>query len=206
MGITNGLAYTEVGGDLLMIEALTLPGKGIVKATGKLGDVMQESAQAAYSYFRSNSTQFGIRASEYQKRDIHIHVPDGATPKDGPSAGVAMLISIVSAITGIAVKNSVAMTGEITLRGRVLAIGGLKEKLLAAVRGGVKTVMIPKDNVKDLDDIPMNVKKILEIIPINSAMEAIKVALVTVPDPVSSEEEVYNIEDNKSYSEEILTH
>jgi ATP-dependent Lon protease len=177
VGVTTGLAWTEMGGDLLSIEAVVLPGKGKTMITGKLGDVMQESIQAAMSFIRSQSIQFGIKPDLFENRDIHIHVPEGAIPKDGPSAGVAMCVSIVSAITGIPVNKEVAMTGEITLRGRVLPIGGLKEKLLAAHRGGVKTVIIPQDNEKDLEDIPDNVKEGINIIPITAAQEALKIAL-----------------------------
>ncbi len=177
VGVTTGLAWTEMGGDLLSIEAVVLPGKGKTMITGKLGDVMQESIQAAMSFIRSQSIQFGIKPDLFENRDIHIHVPEGAIPKDGPSAGVAMCVSIVSAITGIPVNKEVAMTGEITLRGRVLPIGGLKEKLLAAHRGGVKTVIIPQDNEKDLEDIPDNVKEGINIIPITTAQEALKIAL-----------------------------
>jgi ATP-dependent Lon protease len=184
VGVVTGLAYTEFGGDMLTIEAVQLPGKGGIKTTGKLGDVMQESAQAAFSYARSRSLEYGITPIKYGKKDIHIHVPEGATPKDGPSAGVAMFISIVSVMTGIPVKKSVAMTGEITLRGRVLAIGGLKEKLLAALRGGVKTVLIPKENEKDLADIPANVKAGLDIIPVSTAEEALHIALTRIPERV----------------------
>lgn len=207
VGVVTGLAYTEVGGELLTIEAVQLPGKGNIKSTGKLGDVMQESAQAAFSYARSRSADYGIQPSQYQKKDIHIHVPEGATPKDGPSAGVAMLTTIVSVMTGIAVKKSVAMTGEITLRGRVLPIGGLKEKLLAALRGGVKTVLIPKDNEKDLAEIPDNVKKGLNIVPVLHVDEVINQALVRIPEPVEWEEidEIVSTtsEDNRN---EIVTH
>ena len=178
VGVTTGLAWTEVGGELLSVEAVILPGKGAIAHTGKLGDVMQESVQAARSYVRSRSTVFGIKPTIFEKRDIHIHVPEGATPKDGPSAGVAMCTSIVSAMTGIAVRRDVAMTGEVTLRGRVLPIGGLKEKLLAALRGGLKTVIIPKDNEKDLAEIPDNVKRNLEIIAVGSVDEVIGAALV----------------------------
>ena len=177
VGVTNGLAYTEVGGEVLTIEALSLPGSGQIKTTGKLGDVMQESAQAAFSYIRSKSLDFGITPPQYQKRDIHIHVPEGATPKDGPSAGVAMCTSIVSAMTGVPIKCSVAMTGEITLRGRILPIGGLKEKLLAALRAGIKTVCIPQDNKKDLAEIPDNVKEGLHIILVSNVDDVLKVAL-----------------------------
>ncbi|MFO1068214.1 MAG: endopeptidase La [Geminicoccaceae bacterium] len=190
VGVTTGLAWTEVGGELLSIEAVTLPGKGKMTITGKLGDVMQESIQAAKSYVRSRSPDLGIKADVFDKMDIHIHVPEGATPKDGPSAGIAMVTSIVSVLTKIPVRASVAMTGEVTLRGRVLPIGGLKEKLLAALRGGLKTVIIPKDNVKDLADIPDNVKKGLEIIPAATVDEVLRRALARLPEPLPSEEEV----------------
>ncbi len=178
VGVTTGLAWTEVGGELLSIEAVTLPGKGKIVTTGKLGEVMKESVQAAESFVKSRAALFGIKPNLLDKRDIHVHVPEGATPKDGPSAGVAMVTSIVSVLTGIAVRRDVAMTGEITLRGRVLPIGGLKEKLLAALRGGLKTVLIPKDNEKDLADIPDNVKKGMQIIPVSSADEVLRNALV----------------------------
>ena len=160
VGVVTGLAWTEVGGEILTIESVMLPGKGNVKHTGKLGDVMQESVSAALSYVRSRAISFGIKPTLFEKRDIHVHVPEGATPKDGPSAGMAMATSIVSVLTGIPVRRDVAMTGEITLRGRVLPIGGLKEKLLAALRAGITTVFIPKDNEKDLAEIPDSVKKI----------------------------------------------
>ncbi|HEY3912510.1 MAG TPA: endopeptidase La [Stellaceae bacterium] len=184
VGVTTGLAWTEVGGELLTIEAVTLPGKGRVTATGKLGDVMKESVQAAESFVKSRSHAFGIRPSIFEKRDIHVHVPEGATPKDGPSAGVAMVTSIVSVLTGIPVKSSIAMTGEITLRGRVLPIGGVKEKLLAALRGGLKTVLIPQDNEKDLAEIPDNVKRGLKIIPIRTVDELLGNALAAPMTPV----------------------
>src|SRR5579883_1179306 len=184
VGITTGLAWTEVGGELLSIEAVMLPGKGKMTTTGKLGDVMQESVQAAASYVRARAPHFGVKPTLFEKKDIHVHVPEGATPKDGPSAGVAMMTSIVSVLTGIAVRRDVAMTGEITLRGRVLPIGGLKEKLLAALRGGLKTVLIPKENEKDLAEIPDNVKRGLIIIPVASADELLKQALVTPPVPI----------------------
>ena len=184
VGVTTGLAWTEVGGELLSIEAVVMPGKGLISHTGKLGDVMQESVQAARSYVRSRSPDFGIVPTVFEKKDIHVHVPEGATPKDGPSAGVAMCTTIVSALTGIPVRKSVAMTGEITLRGRVLPIGGLKEKLLAALRGGITKVLIPKDNEKDLADIPDNVKRGLEIVPVTSVDEVIAEALVTIPVPI----------------------
>ncbi|MGH7044852.1 MAG: endopeptidase La [Stellaceae bacterium] len=184
VGVTTGLAWTEVGGELLTIEAVTLPGKGRVTATGKLGDVMKESVQAAESYVKSRSHAFGIRPTMFDKRDIHVHVPEGATPKDGPSAGVAMVTSIVSVLTGIPVKSSIAMTGEITLRGRVLPIGGVKEKLLAALRGGLKTVLIPQDNEKDLAEIPDNVKRGLKIVPIRTVDELLSQALAGPLTPV----------------------
>jgi ATP-dependent Lon protease len=178
VGVVTGLAWTEVGGELLTIESVRLPGKGKVIRTGKLGDVMLESVQAAESYVKSRSPSFGIAPTTYAKTDIHVHVPEGATPKDGPSAGVAMVTSIVSILTGIAVRRDVAMTGEITLRGRILPIGGLKEKLLAALRGGIKTVLIPSDNMKDLAEVPQNVKNELEIIPIGQVDDVLKEALV----------------------------
>src|ERR1700723_377713 len=185
VGVTTGLAWTEVGGELLTIEAVTLPGKGRVTATGKLGDVMKESVQAAESYVKSRSTVFGILPSVFEKKDIHVHVPEGATPKDGPSAGAAMVTSIVSVLSGVPVKRDIAMTGEITLRGRVLPIGGLKEKLLAALRGGLKTVLIPGENEKDLAEIPDNVKRGLKIIPVNTADEVLLHALVGPLTPIT---------------------
>lgn len=178
IGSTTGLAYTEVGGDLLTIEAVSFPGKGGVKATGKLGEVMKESADAAYSCFLSRAKQLGLTEKDYKEVDIHIHVPEGAIPKDGPSAGIALYTTIVSLMTKKPVKKTVAMTGEITLRGKVLPIGGLKEKLLAASRGGIKTVLIPIDNVKDLKEIPENIKNTLEIIPVAKIEEVLKNALV----------------------------
>ena len=197
VGVTTGLAWTEVGGELLSIEAVIMPGKGNVAHTGTLGDVMKESVQAARSFIRSRSVEFGISPRAFEKNDIHVHVPEGATPKDGPSAGVAMCVSMVSALTGNEVRKDIAMTGEITLRGRVLPIGGLKEKLLAALRGGIQTVLIPKDNEKDLADIPDNVKRGLEIIPVTTADEVLDLALVRklVPiewpdvDPVSTSDQ-----------------
>jgi ATP-dependent Lon protease len=184
IGVSTGLAWTEVGGELLSIEAVTLPGKGRMTTTGKLGDVMTESIQAAKSYVRSRSTEIGIIPPTFEKLDIHVHVPEGATPKDGPSAGVAMVTSIVSVLTKIPVKASLAMTGEITLRGRVLPIGGLKEKLLAALRGGIKTVLIPKDNEKDLAEIPDNVKKGIAIIGVATVDDVLRRALVRQPQPI----------------------
>jgi ATP-dependent Lon protease len=188
VGVVTGLAWTEVGGEILTIESVLLPGKGNIKQTGKLGDVMQESVSAALSYVRSRSLRFGIRPPFFEKRDIHVHVPEGATPKDGPSAGIAMATSIVSVLTGIPVRRDVAMTGEITLRGRVLPIGGLKEKLLAALRAGIKTVFIPKDNEKDLAEIPDNVKNNLVLIPVSDVDEVIAKALVRAPVAIEWEE------------------
>ena len=184
VGVTTGLAWTEVGGEILSIEAVMMPGKGVVTQTGQLGDVMKESIAAARSFVRSHAAAFGINPKLFEKRDIHIHVPEGATPKDGPSAGVAMCTSLVSAMTGIPVSKSVAMTGEITLLGKVLPIGGLKEKLLAALRAGIKTVMIPKDNKKDLQEIPDNVKKGLKIIPVSTAQEVLAIALTKPLTPI----------------------
>jgi ATP-dependent Lon protease len=177
VGVTTGLAWTEVGGELLSIEAVMVPGKGKMTITGKLGEVMTESIQAARSFVQSRASLFGIHPTMFTKKDIHVHVPEGATPKDGPSAGVGMVTSIVSVLTGTKVKKTVAMTGEVTLRGRVLPIGGLKEKLLAALRGGIKTVLIPKDNEKDLAEIPDNVKRGLEIIPVAMVDEVLGHAL-----------------------------
>ena len=188
VGVVTGLAYTSVGGELLSIEALRLPGKGRMKTTGKLGDVMKESIEAASSYVRSISPQLGIKPPKFDKLDIHVHVPEGATPKDGPSAGLAMVTSIVSVLTGIPVRKDIAMTGEVTLRGNALAIGGLKEKLLAALRGGVKTVLIPQENEKDLPEIPDNVKEGLEIIPVSHVSEVLKLALTATPEPVEWDE------------------
>jgi ATP-dependent Lon protease len=188
VGVVTGLAWTEVGGEILTIESVMLPGKGNVKQTGKLGDVMQESVSAALSYVRSRSTKFGIKPTLFERRDIHVHVPEGATPKDGPSAGVAMATSIVSVLTGIPVRRDVAMTGEITLRGRVLPIGGLKEKLLAALRAGITTVFIPKENEKDLAEIPDNVKKHLKLVPVADVDAVIAQALAHRPEAIEWEE------------------
>jgi len=188
VGVVTGLAYTSVGGELLNIEALRLPGKGRMKTTGKLGDVMKESIDAASSYVRSISPQIGVKPPMFEKWDIHVHVPEGATPKDGPSAGLAMVTSIVSVLTGIPVRKDIAMTGEVTLRGNALAIGGLKEKLLAALRGGIKTVLIPKENEKDLTEIPDNVKEGMTIIPVEHVSEVLKHALVSAPEPVEWDE------------------
>jgi ATP-dependent Lon protease len=188
VGIVTGLAWTEVGGELLTIEGLMMPGRGRMTVTGNLKDVMKESISAAASYVRSRALDFGIKPPLFEKRDIHVHVPEGATPKDGPSAGVAMATAIVSVLTGIPIRRDIAMTGEITLRGRVLPIGGLKEKLLAALRGGIKTVMIPEENAKDLIDIPDNVKSGLEIIPVRHLDEVLKHALLRQPEPIEWEE------------------
>ncbi len=190
VGVVTGLAWTEVGGDTLQIESVKLPGKGRMQTTGKLGDVMKESIDAARSYVRSKSLSFGVIPPVFDKTDIHVHVPEGATPKDGPSAGVAMATSIVSVLTGIPVRRDVAMTGEVTLRGRVLPIGGLKEKLLAALRAGIKTVLIPQENEKDLADIPDNVKDGLRIVPVSTMDEVLKVALAGTPMPAVWEEPV----------------
>ena len=184
VGTVTGLAWTEVGGELLTIESVMLPGKGRMTITGKLGEVMQESVQAARSYVRARAVAFGVKPPVFDKRDIHVHVPEGATPKDGPSAGIAMVTSIVSVLTGVPVRKDVAMTGEVTLRGRVLPIGGLKEKLLAAHRGGIKKVLIPKDNEKDLVEIPDNVKNGLEIVPVSTCEEVLKHALVAELKPI----------------------
>ncbi len=188
VGQVVGLAWTEVGGDLLTIEAAMMPGKGVITRTGSLGDVMKESVEAARTVVRSRSRRLGIKDEFFEKKDIHIHVPDGATPKDGPSAGAAMTTAFVSAMTGIAVRGDVAMTGEITLRGEVTAIGGLKEKLLAALRGGIKTVLIPEENAKDLQDIPANVKNGLEIVPVRWIDKVLEIALERMPTPLSDED------------------
>lgn len=188
IGIVTGLAWTEVGGELLTIEGIKMPGKGRMSVTGNLRDVMKESIQAANAYVRSRSIDFGIKPPVFEKTDIHVHVPEGATPKDGPSAGVAMVTAIVSVLTQIPVRKDVAMTGEITLRGRVLPIGGLKEKLLAALRGGMKTVLIPDENVKDLAEISDEVKEKLEIIPVARVDEVLKNALVRMPERIEWDE------------------
>ena len=188
VGIVTGLAWTEFGGDILTIEAIKMPGRGRMTVTGNLKDVMKESISAAASYVRSRALAFGVKPPVFEKTDIHVHVPDGATPKDGPSAGVAMTVAMVSVLTGIPIRKDIAMTGEITLRGRVTAIGGLKEKLLAALRSGVKTVLIPQENEKDLAEVPDNVKSALEIVPISTADEALKWALVGTLTPVEWDE------------------
>jgi ATP-dependent Lon protease len=191
VGQVTGLAWTSVGGELLTIEAALLPGKGKTITTGKLGDVMQESVQAAMSVVRSRATRLGIPEDFYEKKDIHIHLPEGATPKDGPSAGIGLTTALVSVLTGIPARSDVAMTGEITLRGEVLAIGGLKEKLLAAHRGGIKTVLIPESNVKDLVDIPENIKNQLQIHPVKWIDQVLELALESAP--VALQEKVTEI-------------
>ena len=185
VGLVTGLAWTEVGGELLSIESVSWAGKGKVKATGKLGDVMQESVQTATGYIRANAHNLGIKQSDLEQKDIHLHVPEGAIPKDGPSAGIAMCTSLVSLLTNNPIRRDVAMTGEITLRGKVLPIGGLKEKLLAALRGGITTVLIPKENEKDLLDIPKNVKSDLNIIPVEVIADVLKHALTKAIIPIS---------------------
>ena len=185
---SKGLAWTEVGGDLLTIEAATMPGKGAIQRTGQLGEVMKESVDAARTVVRSRAHALGIKDEQFDKRDIHIHVPDGATPKDGPSAGAAMTTAMVSALTGIPVRADVAMTGEITLRGEITAIGGLKEKLLAALRGGIKTVLIPEENVKDLQEIPVNVKEHLTITPVRWIDKVLEIALERRPMPLADDD------------------
>ncbi len=184
VGAVTGLAWTEVGGELLTIESVTTPGKGEIKTTGKLGEVMTESIAAAFSFVKSRAPAYGIKPSIFQRKNIHIHLPEGAVPKDGPSAGIGMVTSIISTLSGVAVRPDVAMTGEVTLRGRVLAIGGLKEKLLAALRGGIKTVLIPEENVKDLAEIPDNVKEGLEIIPVSHVDQVLDNALTSLPAPI----------------------
>jgi ATP-dependent Lon protease len=208
LGQVTGLAWTEVGGDLLTIEAALMPGKGNIIRTGSIGDVMKESVEAARSVVRSRSRQLGIREEMFEKKDIHIHFPEGATPKDGPSAGIAISTALVSILTGIPVRADVAMTGEITLRGEVLPIGGLKEKLLAAHRGGIKTVLIPEENVKDLTEIPDNVKNSIEIVPVRWIDKVLEMALETIPKPLADEEVVVAKENtnNKTESEEVLKH
>jgi len=208
IGQVTGLAWTQVGGELLTIEASAIPGKGRVIKTGSLGDVMQESIQAALTVVRSRAQGLGIRKDFYQENDLHIHVPEGATPKDGPSAGVGMCTSLVSVLTGIPVKADVAMTGEITLRGQVLKIGGLKEKLLAAHRGGIRTVIIPHDNASDLKEIPDNIKADLEICPVKWIDEVLDLALQDSPTPMSEEEfnRVASVEKNIESGARPSTH
>ena len=196
IGIVVGLAWTEFGGEILKIETVNMPGKGRMQITGKLGDVMQESVKAAKSFVRSKSLEYGIIPPTFEKKDFHIHVPEGATPKDGPSAGIGMVTSIVSSITNIPVDRELAMTGEVTLTGQVLPIGGLKEKLLAAHRAGIKKVLIPKENEKDLADVPKKVKEDIKIIPVENADEVIKIALTKEPKPIEWTE-VEKISDSK---------
>jgi ATP-dependent Lon protease len=184
IGAVTGLAWTEVGGELLTIEAVTVPGKGQIKTTGKLGDVMQESIQAAFSFVRARAPSYGIKPSLFSRKDIHVHLPEGAVPKDGPSAGIGMVTAIISTLSGIPVRRDVAMTGEVTLRGRVLPIGGLKEKLLAALRGGITKVLIPAENEKDLADIPAVIKESLEIIVVAHVDEVLVHALATPVVPI----------------------
>jgi ATP-dependent Lon protease len=193
VGIVTGLAWTEFGGDILTIEAIRMSGKGRMSITGNLKDVMKESISAANSYVRSRAPAFGIKPTVFDKTDIHVHVPDGATPKDGPSAGAAMATAMVSVLTGIPIRKEIAMTGEITLRGRVTAIGGLKEKLLAALRSGVKTVLIPQENEKDLADVPENVKRDLEIIPVSTIDQVLALALTGPLTPIEWVEPVESI-------------
>jgi ATP-dependent Lon protease len=201
VGIVTGLAWTEFGGDILTIEAVKMPGKGRMTVTGNLKEVMKESIQAAASYVRARSLQFGVKPPVFEKTDVHVHVPEGATPKDGPSAGIAMMTAMVSVLTGTPIRKDIAMTGEITLRGRVLAIGGLKEKLLAALRSGVKTVLIPQENEKDLADVPPNVKAGLEIIPVSTADEVLKWALTGPLSPTTWDEEAEPLTPRGSSSE-----
>jgi ATP-dependent Lon protease len=188
VGVVTGLAWTEVGGELLTIEGVMMPGKGKMTVTGNLRDVMKESISAAASYVRSRAIDFGIEPPLFERRDIHVHVPEGATPKDGPSAGIAMATAIISTLTGIPVRRDVAMTGEVTLRGRVLPIGGLKEKLLAALRGGIKTVLIPEENAKDIAEVPDSVKNGLEIVPVSRMDQVLQHALVRQPEPIEWDE------------------
>jgi len=209
VGIITGLAYTDFGGDILTIEAVKMPGKGRMSITGNLKDVMKESIAAANSYVRSRATHFGIEPPLFEKTDVHIHVPDGATPKDGPSAGAAMATAIVSVLTGIPIRKDIAMTGEVTLRGRVTAIGGLKEKLLAALRSGVKTVLIPQQNLKDLADIPENVKSAMEIIPVSTVDEVLSHALTRVPVPIEwnpADQPPVSVAPDDGDVESVITH
>jgi ATP-dependent Lon protease len=206
IGQVTGLAWTEVGGELLTVEAAVMPGKGKVQSTGKLGDVMKESIQAALTVVRSRSAKLGIPAVDFEKKDIHVHMPEGATPKDGPSAGIAITTAMVSVLSGVPVRADVAMTGEITLRGEVLAIGGLKEKLLAAHRGEIKTVLIPEENVKDLADIPDNIKNQLEILPVKWIDQVLERALERMPEPLLDQVgAIPPVADDKS-SSSVVTH
>ena len=200
VGVVTGLAYTEVGGDILNVEAVMLPGNGKIKATGKLGDVMKESIDAASSFVRSRAVSYGIEPPIFQRKDIHVHVPEGATPKDGPSAGVAMVVAIISVMAEIPIKNDVAMTGEMSLRGRVLPIGGLKEKLLAATRSGIKTVLVPSENERELSEVPENIKKKLDIKLISTIDEALEFALTEKPAAIEWDEEAWLAEQKKVIS------
>jgi ATP-dependent Lon protease len=184
IGAVTGLAWTEVGGELLTIEAVTVPGKGQIKTTGKLGEVMTESVQAAWSFVKARAPAYGIKPSLFAKKDVHVHLPEGAVPKDGPSAGIGMVTALISTLTGVPVRRDVAMTGEVTLRGRVLPIGGLKEKLLAALRGGITTVLIPKENEKDLAELPANLREALTIVPVSHVDEVLGRALSTKLEPI----------------------
>jgi ATP-dependent Lon protease len=184
IGAVTGLAWTEVGGELLTIEAVTVPGKGQIKTTGKLGEVMQESVQAAWSFVKARSPAYGVKPSLFAKRDVHVHLPEGAVPKDGPSAGIGMVTALISTLTGVPVRRDVAMTGEVTLRGRVLPIGGLKEKLLAALRGGITTVLIPAENEKDLVELPANIKEGLRIVPVGHVDQVLTEALSAKLEPI----------------------
>jgi ATP-dependent Lon protease len=197
IGVVTGLAYTEVGGDILNVEAVMLPGNGKIKATGKLGDVMKESIDAASSFVRSRAVSYGIEPPVFQRKDIHVHVPEGATPKDGPSAGVAMVVAIISVMAEISIKNDVAMTGEMSLRGRVLPIGGLKEKLLAATRSGIKTVLVPSENERELSEVPENIKKKLDIKLISTIDEALDFALTEKPSAIEWDEKAWLAEQKK---------
>jgi len=207
VGQVTGLAWTEVGGDLLTIEAATMPGKGVITRTGSIGDVMKESVEAARTVVRSRARRLGITDEAFEKKDIHIHFPDGATPKDGPSAGIAITTALVSVFTGIPIRSDVAMTGEITLRGEVLPIGGLKEKLLAAHRGGIKLALIPEENVKDLIDIPDNVKNAIEIVPVRWIDKVLELALERMPEalPDPSPEELAKKASEASKANENVT-
>ncbi|MFT9099864.1 MAG: S16 family serine protease, partial [Zymomonas mobilis subsp. pomaceae] len=189
VGVVTGLAWTEVGGELLTIESVTVPGRGNIRTTGKLGDVMKESIQAALSFVKSRAPAYGIKPSLFGRKDVHIHLPEGAVPKDGPSAGIGIVTAITSVLTGIPVRRDIAMTGEVTLRGRVLPIGGLKEKLLAALRGGITTVLIPEENTKDLAELPDIVKEGLKIIPVSHVDEVLTLALTKKLDPIDWSEE-----------------
>ena len=197
IGVVTGLAWTQVGGDILNVEAVMVPGQGKIRTTGKLGDVMKESIDAASSFVRSRAVNYGIEPPIFQRKDIHVHVPEGATPKDGPSAGVAMIIAIISVMAGIPVKNDVAMTGEMSLRGRVLPIGGLKEKLLAALRSGIKTVLVPSDNDRELSEVPDNIKDKLDIKLVSTIDEALELALVRKPDAIDWDEDAWLAEQRK---------